>query len=71
MKACEKNGYPIADDLADAVIRDCDYDNDGRLNFLEFSNFLCHKESMNTGLKFDPSKNKFFFVEKITKFFAI
>ena len=54
-KACEKTGYPIADDLADAVIQDCDFDSDGVLNFLEFSNFLCYKESMNTGFKYDQS----------------
>lgn len=53
---CVKSGFPIADDLVDAVIQDCDYDADDRLNFLEFSNFLCFKESMQTGIKFDPSK---------------
>jgi hypothetical protein len=61
IKACAKSGYPIADDMANGVIQDCDVDCDGRLNFLEFSNFLCYKESMDTGLKFDPSKKIFLF----------
>ncbi len=61
IKACARSGYPIADDLANGVIQDCDVDCDDRLNFLEFSNFLCYKESMDTGLKFDPSKKNIFY----------
>lgn len=59
--ACFKTGFPVADDLLDALIYECDSDKDGYLNFLEFSNFLCYKESMKTGLSFNSSKFKLTF----------
>ncbi len=54
--ACFQSGFPVADDLLDLLLADCDFDCDGRLNFLEFANFLCFKNSMKTGIDFDPSK---------------
>ena len=51
--------YALADDLLDILLNDCDYDGDGKLNFLEFANFLCFKDSMKTGLPNDPNSKIF------------
>ncbi len=53
--ACAQAKYAVADDLLDVLLNDCDQDGDGRLNFLEFVNFLCFKDSMKTGLPTDSS----------------
>jgi hypothetical protein len=53
--ACLLSGFPVNDDYLQALLRDCDKDNDNRLSFLEFSNFLCFKESMKTGLDLKSS----------------
>lgn len=47
---CSNAGCPVADNLLDLVMRDCDYDRDGKIGFLEFCNFLCYKDSMKTGI---------------------
>ncbi len=46
--ACFKTGFPVADDLLNLLMDYCDADRDGQLSFLEFSNFLCFKNSMKT-----------------------
>lgn len=51
---CAAAKYAIADDLLELLLNDCDYDGDGRLNFLEFVNFLCFKDSMKTGIELNP-----------------
>lgn len=58
--ACALTDFAVSDDLLDILMHECDYDRDGKINFLEFSNFLCYKDSMKPGNFFkDPSK--FFF----------
>lgn len=52
--ACAAAKYAVADDLLDVLLNDCDHDGDGRINFLEFANFLCFKDSMKTGMVTDP-----------------
>lgn len=52
--ACAAAKYAVADDLLDVLLNDCDHDGDGKINFLEFANFLCFKNSMKTGLITDP-----------------
>ncbi|CAF0827587.1 unnamed protein product [Brachionus calyciflorus] len=49
------SGFPASDELLRMLLRDCDYDQDGKLNFLEFTNFLCFKESMKTGIDVKPT----------------
>ena len=45
--------------MLDALITECDRDRDSRISFLEFSNFLCFKDSMKTGLNVDRGKMLF------------
>lgn len=52
---CVYAGCPVADDLLDLVMQECDYDRDGKINFLEFCNFLCYKDSMKTGINNKPT----------------
>lgn len=59
--ACATAKYAVADDLLDVLFNDCDHDGDGQLNFLEFANFLCFKDSMKTGLETDSSRKNAFF----------
>ena len=49
-EVCTTTGFPVADDLLDSLFIECDLDKDGVINFLEFSNFLCFKDSMKTGI---------------------
>ena len=48
-EACSQSGFPVANDLLDSLFVECDQDKDGAINFLEFSNFLCFKDSMKNG----------------------
>jgi hypothetical protein len=45
------SGFPIKDNYLDALFSACDADGDEKINFVEFSNFLCFKESMKTGIE--------------------
>jgi hypothetical protein len=54
--ACAATNFPPGQDLIDSLLNECDYDGDGKLNFLEFANFLCFKETMKLGINIDPSK---------------
>jgi len=55
--ACAQAKYAVSDDFLDVLLNDCDQDGDGKLNFLEFVNFLCFKDSMKTGLPTDSLSN--------------
>lgn len=41
----------VSDGVIDALMQKCDLDQDGRLNFVEFSNFLCYRVGHPTGLE--------------------
>ena len=41
----------LSDSLIAALMLQCDQDRDGRLNFLEFSNFLCYRMGQPSGLE--------------------
>ncbi|CAF1132052.1 unnamed protein product [Adineta ricciae] len=41
----------VSDGVIDALMQQCDQDRDGRLNFLEFSNFLCYRTGHASGLE--------------------
>ncbi|CAF0810476.1 unnamed protein product [Rotaria sordida] len=48
----EKNfNLELSDGLIAALMFQCDQDRDGRLNFLEFSNFLCYRIAHSSGLE--------------------
>jgi len=53
--ACAATNFPLGSDLAGSLLEESDFDHDGKLNFLEFSNFLCFKDTMKLGIKVDPS----------------
>lgn len=53
--ACAATNFPAGLDLVDSLLEESDLDKDGKLNFLEFSNFLCYKETMKLGIKIDTS----------------
>jgi hypothetical protein len=53
--ACAATNFPLGSDLAGSLLEESDFDRDGKLNFLEFSNFLCFKDTMKLGIKVDPS----------------
>lgn len=57
---CAAAKYAIADDLLELLLNDCDCDGDGKLNFIEFVNFLCFKDSMKTGIELNPLSITFF-----------
>jgi hypothetical protein len=49
----------LSDGVIDALMFQCDQDRDGKLNFLEFSNFLCYRNAHASGLEqFINEKNK-------------
>lgn len=52
-EACATTGFPVANDLLESLFVECDQDKDGKINFLEFSNFMCYKDSMKTGVNHD------------------
>lgn len=52
---CSYSGFPVAEDLLDSLVNECDHDRDGKISFLEFSNFLCFKDSMKTGIDHKPN----------------
>ena len=57
----EKNFYlDLSDGLVAALMIQCDQDHDGKLNFLEFSNFLCYRMAQPSGLEkiIDEEKKK-------------
>lgn len=48
----EKNfNLLLSDGLIAALMFQCDHDRDGKLNFLEFSNFLCYRVAHSSGLE--------------------
>lgn len=48
----EKNFYlQLSDGLLAALMFQCDQDHDGKLNFIEFSNFLCYRIAQPSGLE--------------------
>ncbi|CAF0997764.1 unnamed protein product, partial [Didymodactylos carnosus] len=48
----EKNfNLNLNESVISAVMRYCDFDHDGQLNFLEFSNFLCYRVAHASGLE--------------------
>ena len=49
-ETCALTGFPVANDLLELIYKEYDDDKDGAINFLEFSNFLCYKDSMKVGL---------------------
>ncbi|CAF1413742.1 unnamed protein product [Adineta steineri] len=50
----------VSDSVIDALMLQCDQDRDGKLNFLEFSNFLCYRVGHTSGLEkfINDEKNK-------------
>lgn len=46
-------GFSIADDLNELVFKYCDQDGDEKINFVEFCNFLCYKDSMKLGVNIE------------------
>jgi hypothetical protein len=48
--ACTLSGFPINDSYLNALFASCDIDGDEKINFVEFCNFLCFKESMPSGI---------------------
>jgi Ca2+-binding EF-hand superfamily protein len=57
-ETCALTGFPVANDLLELIYKEYDDDKDGAINFLEFSNFLCYKDSMKVGL--DKSASGFY-----------
>jgi hypothetical protein len=69
---CTASGYPVAQDLLEAVLNECDVDRDGSINFLEFCNFLCYKETMKMGLnKLKTQQNNDDIYDEEGKYFII
>jgi Ca2+-binding EF-hand superfamily protein len=46
-------GFSIADDLNELLFKYCDQDKDDKINFVEFCNFLCYKDSMKLGVSIE------------------